>query len=607
MKMMFRRVDRDREETTVSRAPTVCLSQNLKYSTEFSALMGLSLDSKNEGDISTTGKGATRPVIPTYETTSSFGSCDQQANSDEDDDVHPTSPSPMQTSASKKAAVIIPDISVKSEFKTIGRKSQHSPKQALSCLVTIQVPQAVTRDKYDVTPLNSGDMGDHAPGDIEPQTNGEQSITRKAKAGDRVSVMPVLTGIPSSATRGDGKDPFSHILSDLKARMVDYRGSGIDKLGRIRLFDILKVRKGGIVLDISVYLFQHALVCVTEEKKKSLRGFLNSSPSYTSLRYPTSEEKASRRDKGILKLKGRIYFKHVRRVIDTSISGELSLTISMEDENVDSFILAFRDKNSLELWRKTILEAVQEAKSNIAQLISPISPATSASASLSNKLAKMGFDNVAVEAAQYSPKSISHGRFETTTISTHASSANISGQSESGHSTSSLPVPLLPRHTPLDLMIVCSVPPISSTSSSSALKLRLIKAALEHVCISLGPSDRVSIVTYEHGSGGRVRKTPFIAVGRVAGHNKMNKFLASLGSNITAADIQAESDNDEFAVPVDKEGSTDMITGVNVGLDKFLQRRTKNPIGGLILIHDNNETVKRAAMDLVLARAEGAK
>lgn len=581
------------------------MSQNLTNSTEFSALMGLSLNSNKEGDIVTTSKGTARPVMPTYETTSSFGSCDQQADCDEDDDAHPTSPSPLQPN-SKKATVIIPDISVKSEFKTIGRKSQHSPNQTLSCLVTIQVPQAVTREKYDVPPLSSGGLGDHAFADNELQTTVEQITTRKAKAANRMSFMPVLTGIPSSATRGDGKDPFSHILSDLKARMVDYRGSGIDKLGNIRLFDILKVRKGGIVLDISVYLFQHALICVTEEKKKSLRGFLNSSPSYTSLRYPASEEKASRREKGVLKLKGRIYFKHVRRVIDTSISGELSLTISMEDENVDSFILAFRDKSSLELWRKTILEAVQEAKSNVPQLISPISPATSTAASLSNKLAKMGFDNVAVEAAQSSPKSISHGRFETTTISTHASSANISGQSESGHSTSALPTPLLPKHTPLDLMIVCSVPPISSASSSSALKLRLIKAALEHVCISLGPSDRLSIVTYEHGSGGRVRKTPFVAVGRVTGHNKMNKFLASIGPDTTAVS-QAESDNDEFAVAVENEGSTDMITGVNVGLDKFLQRRTKNPIGGLILIHDNNETVKRAAMDLVLARAEGAK
>lgn len=567
--------------------------------------MGLSENVQKQGIREAVHVGSRGSPLPAYMSTLSFGSSTQR-NEDEDDEAQPTSPPPMQAGTPNNAAIVIPDISVKSEYTTIGRESSDFPKQTLSCLVTVQVPQAAKREKYDAASLlpiyNASPVG----GNIEPRTKGEQPDTGKPAFSNRISMSPVVNGMLGGATSNGGKDPFSHILSDLKARMVDYRGSGIDKLGKIRLFDILKVRKGGVVLDISVYLFQHALVCVTEEKKKSLRGFLNASPSYTSLRYPTSEEKGGRKDKGILRMKGRIYFKHVKRVVDTSISGELSLTISMEDENVDSFILAFKDNNSLELWRTTILEAVQEAKVNVGQLVSPISPAISTPASVSSKLAKMGFDNFAVGATQISPKLISHDRFEARTPSVNGSSENISALSDFNLSTSSLPVPLLPRHTPIDLVIVCSVPPPSSSSSSAALKLRLIKAALEHVCLSLGPSDRLSIVTYEQGVGGTVRKTPFVMMGRVAGRNKMKQFLAAIGSAIPP-DPQADPGRDEFAISVDKEGSTDMIVGINVGLDKFLQRETKNPIGGLILIHDSNETVKRTAMDLVLARAESAK
>lgn len=400
-------------------------------------------------------------------------------------------------------------------------------------------------------------------------------------------------------------DPFSHILAGLKARMNEYRTSGIDKLGNIRLFDILRVRKGSVVLDISVYLFQHALVCVTEEKKKSIRGFL-ASPSYTSLRNQTSEEKGNKREKGILKLKGRIYFKHVRRVVDTSISGELSLTISMEDENVDSFILAFRDKNSLELWRKTIIEAVQEAKGDVAQPKISISPPMSASPSIAGKLAKMGFEDSLVAATQHSPNATTQDRLESTDSPVRTPTNENTWTSGSNTLAPSETIPLLPIHTPLDLLIVCSVPPISSPSASSALKIRLIKAAIEHVCSMLGAYDRLSIVTYEHGTGGSVRRTPFLSPGRTEGRNRLQMFLATLGSTATK-NMQGGMDSDDFVVSLDNETKIDMVTGVNYGLDKVLQRTTKNPLTSMILIHDNCEAIKRAAMDLILARAETAK
>ena len=42
------------------------------------------------------------------------------------------------------------------------------------------------------------------------------------------------------------------------------------------------------------------------------------------------------------------------------------------------------------------------------------------------------------------------------------------------------------------------------------------------------------------------------------------------------------------------------------GLDVVLQRKSRNPISGMILVSDTSETTRRAQMDLVLARAEAA-
>jgi hypothetical protein len=46
---------------------------------------------------------------------------------------------------------------------------------------------------------------------------------------------------------------------------------------------------------------------------------------------------------------------------------------------------------------------------------------------------------------------------------------------------------------------------------------------------------------------------------------------------------------------------------MNIALDVVLQRRTKNPLSGMILISDTADPTKRAQMDLVTARLDAAK
>ena len=94
---------------------------------------------------------------------------------------------------------------------------------------------------------------------------------------------------------------------------------------------------------------REAIICVLEDKKKNAlgrvltNGTLNGSDGAS----VTSSTAAA---KPLLRLKGRIYIRHVRRVHDTSVDDEMSLTIDMEDERLESFILIFKYEKLIEVW-----------------------------------------------------------------------------------------------------------------------------------------------------------------------------------------------------------------------------------------------------------------
>ena len=153
-------------------------------------------------------------------------------------------------------------------------------------------------------------------------------------------------------------------------------------------------------------------------------------------------------------------------------------------------------------------------------------------------------------------------------------------------------------HPPLDLILVVSLPPPTAVPSTAQLKQRVIKNTLDFVLSSLGPKDRLSFVTFEVGPGGRVRKTPFLSLGRGQSRTRLQAFINQIG--------EAESLTDEFLVRGAKEEKTDVVTAVNHGLDVVLQRKARNPTAGMLLVSDAADSTRRAQMDLVLARAEAA-
>jgi len=91
--------------------------------------------------------------------------------------------------------------------------------------------------------------------------------------------------------------PFVAITEDFRNRIIDWKGHPLSGLCPLQMYDLLPVRRDALVHEFYVYLFREAIICIAEEKERSLGRFL----SMTS------------QTKGVLRLKGRIYIKHIRQ------------------------------------------------------------------------------------------------------------------------------------------------------------------------------------------------------------------------------------------------------------------------------------------------------
>lgn len=149
--------------------------------------------------------------------------------------------------------------------------------------------------------------------------------------------------------------------------------------------------------------------------------------------------------------------------------------------------------------------------------------------------------------------------------------------------TPSNSLPPLP-HTSMDLILVISLPPPNSAPSTAALKLRVIKNTLDFVIGSLGTRDRLSLVTFEVGVGGKIRKTPFLRIGRGMGRERLGRFVEQIAFSGTRRIVEEEDGDDderngagggdeEYLVRTGKDEKTDVVTGVNHGALRLRQLR----------------------------------
>jgi hypothetical protein len=88
------------------------------------------------------------------------------------------------------------------------------------------------------------------------------------------------------------------------------------------------VRREAVVREFFVYLSKVAIIRVAEERQRMIDRLVQSA----------ADGGGGAHVKGVSRFKGRIYARHIRQVSDTSIAGELSLTIDVEDERLDSLI-----------------------------------------------------------------------------------------------------------------------------------------------------------------------------------------------------------------------------------------------------------------------------
>lgn len=342
-----------------------------------------------------------------------------------------------------------------------------------------------------------------------------------------------------------------------------------------------------------------------------------------------------------LRLKGRVYARHISKTVDSSRDGELTLTVKMSEDALDEFVMVFQDRATLDQW-KTQLDAIV-ANHHVPTVSHPPPPAPSAGMGRGRPLASSVSNESLHSNSEYGSDSsrsaaLSSGGFSgftrTTTSSTplssviHEEEACDSGNYQDSPYAYSSPIyrgpssgshalsaarTALQAHAPIDLMLILSVP----FAGQSSLKVNIIKQTLDFVVNNVGPRTRLSLVTYSTGDGlrGSLHKTPFIALGTDEGRARMDAIIGEIGS-----------DDDNVALIEHKEDRVNVVTAVNLALDIVLQRKVcfgsfaksrksaptlseqaKSALTGIVLMNDGKDGAQKQQMDLVKIRAEAAK
>ncbi|EJU03476.1 hypothetical protein DACRYDRAFT_21059 [Dacryopinax primogenitus] len=619
--------------------------------------------------------GARTPVI-----------IDSQSPTD-DDALEPIRSPPASTHSSlsgqQSVYVTTPGIQVRPEFPTIPRNGQ--PTQAMTCIVIVELPNRKPPDMR--SPIGRGRM-DSSWGadqrimrgrefeDREPVTASSPSYhsgplrpweREERQTGGSIDVGPVSPISPKEVLEPTPQSPniplppvietpnpaFQRIADDLKARIADWKGHELAQMGALQMFDILKVRRDSQIREFYVYLFREAVICVIEEKKKGLNRILGAT---------SSSGGVEGGGKGSLRLKGRIYIKHIRTVTESDEKDpEQSLTVHMEDE---SFILIYPDRTSMQNWARHVMALVEDSRrrdglppsseknsdpecesgppvamfnsGKAAKLLgggpvpsgrdgrdgASLAPSGSGGTTMSDSAASATEDSLLQSSQRSTMSSVVTGaspaqyvrgpngqmrlqKAPSASSLQHSPSYNSLGSPMSPGGAQNVPtgqpsnlLPPLP-HPGLDLVVIVSVPTPHAwqlATGSASLKLNVLRSTLDFILGNMGPRDRLSFVTFEVGLQGRIRRTPFLSPGKSTSKRRLEAFIAGM----------AKDGNDEFLVPPTKEEKTDVVTAVNNALDVVLQRKNRNYVSGVILVSDSADTMRRAQMDLVLARTEAA-
>ena len=497
--------------------------------------------------------------------------------------------------------IVVPSVVIRPEFSSMVRTGGKDGKLTLTAVIVVEVPERLKREEQHPMPNHSSSSsmmgGGGGGGSASRMIRGSAPLS----SAGRPRLEPPLPITPRSS---DSSSSVSHPSPDeLRRRLLfsdgDLGSSSLDNLSTLLACDRALVRsspsatsltakKEGKDRDYLLYLFKEALLCIQESGATS-----SSSTSKDKLRSKTSSlfkrkpsnnslgSESSQSNERVLKLKGKVFVHHMKGVMDglksssssaSSHPASLSITIIMNDRDTDDFIVGFADRATKERWWDRITHLIPVLgrdglpgpsssssctpgfKKSPSQLLSPSSMMSSSSERSSSA---MGHHN-SMRDQFGSVGGGGQGR----------SSRYVSSSSEPSSSSpifgSSSP------HTPIDLLLILSLSSPSTSSSATALRTRVIRSSLAFIMSTLGPRDRLSVVTYENGPGGVIRKTPFLAVGREGrGKWRMLEMLETIGGE---QQVQQEDSDDEsggggrgFVVPLHRDEKADVVSAVNVG------------------------------------------
>lgn len=502
--------------------------------------------------------------------------------------------------------VVRPVVTVRAEHDSVHRLEDRMKKQHLTCMVSIEMPSrypaVVPSSTVDRNPNRGLESFTARPSmprtHSDPYPPSSRPTPPRTPVATRQQSMSSIRSHPPADHRSSSRTPsppfvygatppvalpplrpFDGIVDDLKLRMADWKGHSPDEFGALRLYDYIRVRKERNVREFLVYvsadpdsrgsnltttfssqLFEEAILCVTDDRRK---------PGDNGDR---------------LRLKGRVYVRHIRSVVDTSTANDLSLTIAMSDDSLDEFIMTFNDRARLELWKSQIEALVALTRGGRPVLtVPPPSIPASAFGRKASGAPSFTAESIRSEYSDGSSRSggghlSSFSGYTRTTSSTALLSPAIkeeeildlhifnhrhdppSPEDDSSPYTHAFALPPLDDRDfiPLDLTIILSLP-----SGPDSLKMGIIKSSLDFLIHSVGPSTRLCLVTFcttGTETRGTLFKTPFIAVGKLEGKKRLGRLVEALGTGREGWGEHVEE-------------RVNVVTAVNLALDIVLQRK----------------------------------
>jgi hypothetical protein len=504
-------------------------------------------------------------------------------------------------------AIVLPSIVVLPEYKSMMRKGDKDGKMTVTSVIVVEIPE---RLKVSM-PTDYSEHQRYRGATAPPITHQPQQ--HRVSEFGQPSLLPpfsMSSGAPNSTPSAVYPSP-----DELRRRLISSDGSlstaTLDNLSTLLASDKAFVRSAPSASSSSrgasskdreflVYLFKEALLCVSESGPASTlkskgTSLFKRKPSSSQLRNGNGSGNGSGNgDEKVLKLKGKVFVHHMRGVIDglrlnspssSSFLPSLCMTILMTNQDTDDFIVAFSDRATKERWwdRITYLIPIigRDGKVSTAPFAGtkqlpemPMSPPGSIMSGNSGKLsAILGVDPRTVNANMVgrSPSLMGNNVLNSMSAISQLRSSPFSDNCPNASPTTpgfpqSPPISnVFPSttHTPLDLLLVLSLHAPDSSSSATALRTRVIRSSLSFIMSTLSPRDRLSVITYENGEGGVIRKTPFLAVGRNGeGKRRMLDLLDTIGNENPNEEV------DERLIVLNgqsREEKANVVSAVNVG------------------------------------------